>query len=655
MEKRLHILHVEDEANDVELVQAALGGLEVACDVEAVSTRHAFAAAVERGGIDLILSDFSLPGFDGRSALEIAREKAPDVPFIFVSGTLGEEAAIESVRNGATDYVLKHRLSRLAPAARRALGEAEERKKRRRAEETLHNEQQLLKALLESLEVGIVACNAEGMLTFFNRATREIYGLPEKPIPSYEWAKYGRLFDPDGKTPIEKEGVPLFRALQGEHVRNAEMVIVPENGRARTLLTSGQPITDAHGKRLGAVVAMHDITERKQLEAQLRQAQKMEAIGQLAGGVAHDFNNLLSIVMGYCELSLAQLEVEDPMRERVEQILKAALRAANLTRQLLAFSRKQVVAPKVLDLNALLADTKKMLGRLIGEDIELLTVAGEDLGQVKADPGHIEQILMNLVVNARDAMPQGGKLTLATANVSLDEDYASRHPGAQPGPYVMLAVTDTGVGMDETVRAHIFEPFFTTKEAGKGTGLGLATVYGIVKQSGGYIWVESELACGSTFKICLPQVNERADTVKRRVALASPRGNETVLVVEDEKEVRELIRMSLEEYGYLVLEAGEAGQAVEVCQQHRGPIHLLLTDVILPGASGREVAKRLTALRPGLKVLYTSGYADDAILRHGIMSSRVALLQKPFGLATVACKVREVLDAEEEAATTCST
>jgi len=316
--------------------------------------KREFVSALERGGIDLILSDYTLPGFDGSSALEIAREKVPDVPFIFVSGTLGEEAAIDGLRDGATDYVLKHRLSRLAPAARRALGEADERRKRRQAEEALHGEQQFLKALLESLEAGIVACNSEGMLTFFNRATREFHGLPEGPIPSHDWAKYYSLYHPNGRTPIEPEAIPLFRALLGEHVRNAEVMVVPRHGPARTVLASGQPILDLHGRKVGAVVAMHDITERKQLEVQFRQAQKMEAVGQLAGGVAHDFNNLLNIVMGYCELALAQLAAEDPMRSRVEQILKAAERAASLTRQLLAFSRKQIVEPRIVNLNSLL-------------------------------------------------------------------------------------------------------------------------------------------------------------------------------------------------------------------------------------------------------------------------------------------------------------
>ncbi len=644
MEKRLLILHLEDEPNDAELVRATLADLGLACEVESVASRMGFVSALERGGIDLILSDFALPGFDGSSALQIAREKVPDVPFIFVSGTLGEEAAIESLRNGATDYVLKHRLSRLAPAARRALGEAEERRKRRRAEEALHNEQQFLKALLESLEAGIVACNSEGMLTFFNRATKEFHGLPEKPIPSYDWAKYYSLYHSDGKTPIEPEAIPLYRALQGEHVRNAEIMIVPRDGPARTVLASGQPIVDAHGRKLGAVVAMHDITERKQLEAQFRQAQKMDAVGQLAGGVAHDFNNLLNIVMGYCELALAQLGAEDPMRSRVEHILKAAERAASLTRQLLAFSRKQIVEPRILDLKFLLVEMNKMLGRLIGEDIELVTLHGQDLGRVKADPGQIEQVLMNLVVNARDAMPRGGKLTVETANVDLDEAYARRHAGARPGQYVMLAVRDTGVGMDAAIQARIFEPFFTTKELGKGTGLGLATVYGIVKQSGGYIWVDSEPGRGTTFQIYLPQVAEAAQVADRREIAAPTRGSETILVVEDEEDVREMVRESLEGYGYRVLEAGELERAVEIAQGHGGPIHLLMTDVVLPRASGAEVARRLALLRPGLKVLYTSGYTDDAIVRYGVQDQGVAFLQKPYGVTTMARKVREVLD-----------
>jgi len=646
MERTLRILHLEDDPNDMELVRSTLkkGGID--CDVEVVSDRPSFVAAFERGNADLILSDFSLPSFDGLSALKIVRARAADLPFIIVSGTLGEEAAIESLHSGATDYVLKHRLARLGPAVCRAMSEADGRRARREVEEALQNERQFLRALLESLEVGIVACDRNGILTLFNRATREFHGLPEEPLPPERWAEHLRLFRADGKTPLEKEAIPLFRALQGEQVRNAELTIVPADGLSRTVVASGQPILDGHGRNLGAVIAMHDITERKQLEEQLRQSQKMEAVGRLAGGIAHDFNNLLNVITGYGELISERLPQGDPMGAKVDQIKKAAQRAASLTRQLLAFSRKQVIEPRVLDLNALLADLDKMLRRMIGEDIEMSTVEGQPLGRIKADPGQIEQIVMNLVVNARDAMPQGGKLTLGTANVDLDQAFARRNAGARAGAYVLLSVGDTGTGMDPETQSHIFEPFFTTKEMGKGTGLGLATVYGIVKQNNGYIEVESAPGRGACFRVYLPRVQDRAEALRARESTAPPQGSETILVVEDEDLVRQVVREALRSFGYTVLETGDAEEGARICKSHAGPIHLLMTDVIMPKMNGRALAKRLTLQRPDLKVLYMSGYTDSAIVQHGVLEPGVSFLQKPFALTALARKVRDVLDEE---------
>jgi len=643
--KPLRILHVEDEPNDAELVSAALEDDRIVCQIEVISTRRRFVDALARGGFDLILSDFSLPAFDGLSALGLARENAPDVPFIFVSGVLGEEAAIERLKSGATDYVLKGRLTRLAPAVRRALAEAAERRKRREAEQVLHEEREFLKALLDSLTEGIVACNSEGTLTLFNRTTREWHGASEEPLPPEQWARHYGLYLPDGKTPLETGAIPLLRALRGERVRDVELVIRTGDGSQRAVLVNGQPITDARGRKLGAVVAAHDITEERQLGRQLQQAQKMEAIGRLAGGVAHDFNNLLSVILGYSEQVMTGLGAGNVFHGKVSQIRKAGERAAGLTRQLLAFSRKQIIEPRILDLNALIGGTEKMLRRLIGEDVELVTRLGGRLGRVKADPGQLEQILMNLAVNARDAMPQGGRLTFETANVEFHEDLAREDPDARPGRYVMFAVRDTGAGMTPEVKAKIFEPFFTTKEPGKGTGLGLATVYGIVRQSDGYITVDSEPGSGTTFSVYLPLVEEPADEERPRAAAAVPRGVETVLVVEDEDEVRELLCDSLAQLGYTVLAARDGAQAMALSRRHPTPIHLLLTDVVLPGPSGREVATELTRLRPELSVLYASGYTDDEVVRHGVLEHGLAFLQKPFSQADLARKVREVLDA----------
>jgi PAS domain S-box-containing protein len=398
--------------------------------------------------------------------------------------------------------------------------------------------------------------------------------------------------------------------------------------------------------RPAQMVLAYDVTERRVLEEQLRQSQKMEAVGQLAGGVAHDFNNLLTVITGYSDLTLRRLDNESPFRSSLEEIKKAGERAASLTRQLLAFSRKQVLQPKVLQLNAVVADVDKMLRRLIGEDIDALTLLEPSLGQIKADPGQIEQVILNLAVNARDAMPQGGKLTIETANVYLDNQYARRHTAIQPGHYVMLAVSDTGCGIDPETQVRMFEPFFTTKEQGKGTGLGLSTVYGIVKQSGGHLWVYSEVGKGTTFKIYLPRVDGGTESDEARdTPTELPQGRETVLLAEDEEPVRQMIRIILEMGGYRVLEASGGEEALTLYEQHEGQIDLIMTDVVMPGISGRELAQSLETLHPDIRVLYMSGYTDDAIVRHGLLDQEIAFLQKPFTPDALMRKVREVLDA----------
>jgi len=390
---------------------------------------------------------------------------------------------------------------------------------------------------------------------------------------------------------------------------------------------------------------IHSEEERTILQEQLRQSQKMEAIGQLAGGVAHDFNNILTVIKGYSQLSLAEMKEEDPFRENIEEIKKSADRAADLTRQLLAFSRRQMMEMKVLDLNDSLRNLDKMLRRLIGEDIELVTLLTEDLGRVNADPGQIEQVIMNLAVNARDAMPNGGKLTIETADVELDEEYARAHIAVKPGAYVMLSVSDSGMGMTQGVRDRVFEPFFTTKETGKGTGLGLSTVYGIVKQSGGNIWVYSEPGKGTTFKIYLPRVDEPLEELKEKMVKEEiPRGNETILIVEDEEDVLTLAGRILSRQGYKVLEVTNGGEALEVCREEKQPIHLILTDVVMPQMSGRELIERCREIRQDFKAIYMSGYTDNTITHHGILEKGLDYIQKPFTIEGLTRKVREVLD-----------
>jgi len=392
---------------------------------------------------------------------------------------------------------------------------------------------------------------------------------------------------------------------------------------------------------------MLDITGQKELEAQFLHSQKMGAIGRLAGGVAHDFNNLLTVIMGCGGLVLMGLREDDPLREDMKEINRAAKTAASLTRQLLAFSRKQILKPRVLDLNEVVTNLKKMLGRIISENIELETNLAPDLGLVKIDEGQMEQVIMNLAVNTKDAMPQGGKLTLETANVYLDEEYARRHGvKLKHGPHVMFAMSDTGVGMDEETQARIFEPFFTTKELGKGTGLGMATVYGIIKQSGGYIWVYSKPGAGTTFKIYLPVVEGKTEPrQKEEIVLEELRGSETILIVEDDDALRKLACKILEPQGYSILEAKNGIEALRISEEHGDQIHLMITDAVMPGMDGRKLAEHLRPLRPDLKVIYMSGYTDNAILHDLVLNPETEFLQKPFSSEALKRRVREVLGA----------
>ena len=455
-------------------------------------------------------------------------------------------------------------------------------------------------------------------------------------------------------SPINISLDPNTSAQIDMHMQNqrqfdtAEVELGRKDGKRIAVRLSGRPVRDKHGVVSCFDVFVEDVTEKQMLEAQLRLSQRLESVGQLAGGVAHDFNNILTVIHGESELLLDRLSQEDPLHCRAYEIKKAAERAASLTHQLLAFSRKQVLEPRMLDLNAVIADMERMLRSVIGEDINLVTILEPTLGRVKADPGQIEQVMMNLVVNARDALPKGGKLTIETGNADLDDANVGRYPyHVAPGRYVMLAVGDTGSGMDPETQSRIFEPFFTTKRKGKGTGLGLATVYGIVKQSGGYIWVSSELGRGTMFKIYLPLVvgEQTVEAAKPDEPVAEPRqGSETVLVVEDEDPLRQLTREFLEINGYTVLEARNGPEAIKILERYKIPIQLLVTDVVMPEMSGLELVKRLTDVYPDMRVLYVSGYGDDAIAHHGILDTSVALLKKPFTRISLAQKVREVLD-----------
>jgi PAS domain S-box-containing protein len=880
MAKSLRALIVEDSENDALLVVRELEKAGYDVKGTRVETAPAMRAALGQEQWDLIIADFTMPQFSAPAALSLLQEVGIDLPFIIVSGTVGEDIAVEAMKAGAHDYLVKGNLKRLAPAVQRELAEAANRRARQRAEESYRD-------LVALAPIGICRATREGRLISANVAFARILGYdsPDELLPldmqadiyfdaadrprllgelerggavsrsevrlkrkdgspiwveidaravrtgsgafghlegfvhdidqrirmveelreseerfrrSFsvspvamtltEW-RTGRIIDANeslvrmlgygreeliGRTSIElglwidvAERDRMVKAIEAEvPFRGREVRLRTRSGEIRYVLDSVEPLqlggervllsvfedvterkrgeealraseeryrllfennpqpiwvfdgktlaflavneaacrhygysrdeflgmtiedirpaedvaalhhllkTEArayqesgiwrHRKKDGTVIEVEiasspiefggrpaqlvlaqDVTERRQLEQKLRQAQKMEGIGQLAGGIAHDFNNLLTAILGYSDLLATQVGEQSPHLESIDEIRKAGERAASLTRQLLAFSRRQVLELRVLEVSALVADLKKMLGRLIGEDIELVTAHDPSAGRIRADAGQIEQVLMNLVINARDAMPGGGRITIETAGVELDETYARTHVTVRPGNYVMIAVTDTGTGMTAETRSHVFEPFFTTK-GGKGTGLGLATVYGIVKQSGGYIWVYSEPGRGTSFKIYLPAVEEAADKLRAARPRSPARGTETVLLVEDEESVRTLSRTILEANGYTVLEAESPEEALAIARDHPRTIHLLLTDVVMPEMGGPDLASRIGAIRPRMKVLYMSGYTDHAVFRQGALKKGQIFLQKPFTPGDLARRVGKALEA----------
>ncbi len=636
MTEHVRILHVEDSSRDAELVREALLAEGLGCEILRVETREQYVAALETGRFDLIVCDYTLPSFEGAEALEIAAAKWPHIPFLFFSGTIGDEKAVETLKKGAAEYVLKDNLARLPSAVHRALSEARERAERRRAEEALRASEQRTRALMENAKDAILVTNMRGLVVEVNHAGEELF---RRSRGEFAGRHFFDLLVADEREKVRRrfEAVLAGRALEAQ-----ETIAVTADGRAVPIEISGSLVEIGSERLLLAIV--RDVSERKRLEEQFRQVQKMEAIGRLAGGVAHDFNNLLTVILGYSDVVNSQLPAGHPLRQEVEQIQKAGERASALTRQLLAFSRTQVLVPQLIDVGEIVTDIDRMLRRLIGEHINLLTVCDPDTGLVKADPGQLEQVLLNLAVNARDAMPGGGKLTIKTRNAEFGEaDDAT----AAPGSYVMIAVSDTGAGMDAETKAHIFEPFFTTKEKGKGTGLGLATVYGIVKQSGGFIRVSSEPGRGTAFEIYLPRVEEELDSPRRRIPPApeSAGGTETLLLLEEDEGLRRLAREVLENHGYKVIETSGWETALELAARHPGPIDLVLADAVVPETGGQTIVSRLSALRPGVKILSMSGDTSDAVLGPGAPDAGVALLPKPFAPGDLARRVRQLLDA----------
>lgn len=761
MTEPLRFLLVEDSPTDAKLLMHALRRERPDTEIERVEDEASMRRALATQKWDGVVSDWSLPTFGALEALSVLQSTGLDLPFIIVSGTIGEEAAVEAMRAGAHDYVLKGNLTRLSAAIDREIRECKLRE--------VHRTQEMrFKALIEKSAEGIFLSDADRLITYASPAAEKILGrtgneilgrrisefiheadLPlidatarevrscpgaqrfiefriRRPSGEIRWAECvskNHLADPIVAGIVtnlrdvteRKKAAEALRVSEERFTRLAESGIVgiitaDFEGRildanpsylkssgytmedfttggirwadliprdlhestarvTQALLTTGvAPVFESaviakDGRRIPLLVGAAmidetrcvafsiDLTEQRRAEAalrtteeHLRQAQKMEAVGRLAGGVAHDFNNVLSVILTYGDLLYADLPPDDPMREDVDEIRKAGKRAATLTRQLLMFSRQQVLEPRVLDLNEILAGLDKMLPRLIGEDIEIVSRREPALATTRVDPSSMEQVIMNIVVNARDAMPTGGTLTIETDNVSVDEALAAKIQAKKTGPHVVITVSDTGTGMDDATMSHIFEPFFTTNAKEKGTGLGLSTVFGIVEQSEGAIAVESAVGKGTTFRLYVPAEGVAREPAKTTTSTRALKGSETILLIEDEEQVRAVARGILKRNGYQVIEARGPDDAAKICRGHDGPIHLLLTDVAMPVISGPDLAARLKPIRPEMKVLFMSGYTSDDTVRRSALQADIEFLQKPLTPDSLARKVRDVLD-----------
>jgi PAS domain S-box-containing protein len=590
---------------------------------------------------DLLLLNLKLPDMTGEQLVQALEDRRQPVPFIVVSGHGDERRAAQLLKRGALDYVMKDgTLLELLPAVvRQAVEQLDRRKLLREAEIAYEHLRRHYEMILQAAGEGICGLDLQGRITFVNPAGLRLLGYEFKEL-------FGQDLAALAERPVTGSNGRVRDALAANTTfRSHDQVFWRRDGSCFPIEYTSTPIRE-NSRQIGSVFVFKDVSQRRALEEQVRQSQKLEAVGRLAGGVAHDFNNLLTVVSGYSELLAANASLDQRAREAVAEVQRATERAIAVTRQLLAFSRKSMLQPRTLDLNAVITEITKLVRRLIGEDIALVAHLGAGLLSVTADPGQLEQVVVNLAVNARDAMPQGGTLTITTSNVEVDTVAAANQPGLRPGRYALLTVADTGCGMDAETRARVFEPFFTTKEPGRGTGLGLATVYGVVVQSGGHIDVQSEPDRGTTFRVLWPQADEPAAslTPPGAVEAAVRGGTETILLVEDEATVRGLAARVLAVYGYRVLEARDGAEAQQVARQSGLYLHLMVTDVVMPGISGLELARRLAPLRPKMKVLFMSGYTDDAITRKGVLGPDAAFLQKPFTPEVLARRVREVLD-----------
>ncbi len=636
----LRILIVEDTPHDAELVVLHLRREGFEPDWVRVDTEADYLAALDPA-FDVILSDFNLPAFGPIRALELLHERGLDIPLIVVSGSIGEDVAVTLLRQGAADYLLKDRLTRLGQAIQRVIGERLVQREKRHTEEQFRQTVERTDFALRSAGVGTWEADLSRGTVAWSPTLEAMHGLPG--------GSFGASLDAFLDVVAQEDRQQVRDAIMGGVTDQSEWSLLYRvrwpDSKVHWVQTIGRTMFDAAGGPVRTAGIAFDVTERRTLEEQYRQSQKMEAIGQLAGGVAHDFNNLLTSILGYTDLLIEQLPEAGEHQSHLAEVRRAAESAAGLTRQLLAFGRRQIVEPRVLDLRDVVNGLLPMLRRTIGEQVKIDVDMERAGGHIKADPVQMEQVILNLAINARDAMPRGGTLRIDLSNIELDEHYVRQHADTTKGPHMMLAVSDTGTGMSAETQARVFEPFFTTKAKGRGTGLGLSTVLGIVQQSGGTVWLYSEVGRGSTFKVLLPRVDEPLERVpSERIDPERLVCSETILIVEDEKGVRALVRRILEGYGYRILSAATPQQALDLIAETTEPIHLLISDIVLPDMPGPELAARIVVIRPDIKVLYSSGYTDGDIVQRGILAEGVPFLQKPYLPAILGRKVRELLD-----------
>jgi signal transduction histidine kinase len=667
MDRRVRVLYAEDNASDADLTRHHFASNAADIQLDIVEYGEVCLTRLQNNHYDVLLLDYRLPDMDAIDVLKALAVRSVQLPVIVATAVGDEDVVVRVLRLGAWDYVPKqgNYIQNLPSLVRQAaaeyhrlhdVGYAARWSRRRilyieRSEADIDLTAAFLAEHAPHLQLDVIRSATEGLemlqrnavdLVLVDLRMRDMHALDflrqlrqrEQSVPVVVVTGRG---DETAAVAALKLGAYDYICKREGYLTQVPYAIDNAIDRFRLMQLN---------RRLAAELADRERAEaeRARLSEQLQQAQKIESLGRLAGGVAHDFNNLLTVISGHADLMLEKLAPDARLREHVENISAATRRASDLTRQLLAFGRRQLLQTRVMDLNESIRESTSMLSRLLSEPVELVTVLDPDLGHVEADPSQLNQLLVNLAVNARDAMPDGGRLTIETHNVSIEEEEAQLHPSFRAGSYVMLAVSDTGIGIDNDVLTHIFEPFFTTKEHGKGTGLGLSMVYGIVKQSGGWIWVYSEVGHGTTFKIYLPRVEGALPVIGAPVALDSPRGDETVLVVEDQQEVRSLMRHVLRTHGYDVIEAAEGPSAVAACESVARPISLLITDVVMPGMSGPTLAAHLRSVRPDMRVLYISGYTDAAVFEHGMGEQPVVFLQKPFTPSQLTRKVREALD-----------